>query len=517
MADDDGLDDNIIRSLEISRLARLSLMDYDGEREAAHQRLGLRITTLDKAVMAERARMENAAKDAGLKEVTKRKPRDVGDFPLTERSLAKAFVDEHGERLRYNHTQQVWFIHDGLWQRDENATVYARVINFLDDKRHTDAGKKKLVSAVEWFARIDPRIATVQGDWDSDIWLLGTPAGTVNLQTGECYESRPSELISKRTAIAPSDDAECPLFDEFVRSALADEKLIAFLDRYLGYSLTALTREEFLLFCYGKPGRGKGTLTKTVLDVMGDYASPVPIEMFTERGGRQEYYRAMLHGQRFVVAAEPENGAAWNESFVNELTGGDPINGRHPNGRPFKFAPTHKPCMHGNKMPELRSEATGLIRRLGILPFEHAPETVNLKLKEQLVEEYPAILRRMISGCLAYQRDGLMVPDKVRAATKEYFERQDKLARFLADVTDPEDSNRSYNKLPTGRVRAGELLTAYNKWAEDNSERRLNAVRFHGLIDGSSDPGIRNVKGHENKAWVEGLAPVPVPVAHQGG
>jgi|GEM_PF-3988354 len=507
MSDENGGDgdDNVIRSLEITRLARLSLIDYDGERLTAHERLGLRMAILDKLVMNERARLEKAERDATATLAAKRLPREVGEFPPTERSLAKAFLDDQCERLRYNHTQQQWFIHSGIWQRDKSAVVYAEVIEFLDDKRHFDYGKKRLVDAVERLARVDRRVATIQEDWDTDPWLLGTPEGTVDLTTGELRKARPEELISKMTAVAPSEDAECPLFDDFVRSALGDDELIGFLDRYLGYCLSGVTREEFLLFMYGKPGRGKGTLTKSVLEVMRDYASPVPIEMFTDRSGKQEYYRAMLYGLRFVVAAEPENGSNWNEAFVNELTGGDPINGRHPSGRPFRFNPSHKPCMHGNKIPALRSEATGLVRRLGILPFEHAPQCVNLKLKEQLVEEYPAILRRMVNGCVSYRKRGLMVPEKIRSATIEYFERQDTLSRFVDDM----DDDGKYRRLPGACVRSGELRLAYNKWADDNGERKLSSRHFYELIESSRDPSIRNKKSHRNRSWVEGLAQVP--------
>jgi hypothetical protein len=41
--------------------------------------------------------------------------------------------------------------------------------------------------------------------------------------------------------------------------------------------------------------------------------------------------------------------------------------------------------------------------------------------------EWPAILRWMIDGCLAWQRDGLVQPKVVSKATEEYFTDQDAL------------------------------------------------------------------------------------------
>jgi phage/plasmid-associated DNA primase len=62
-------------------------------------------------------------------------------------------------------------------------------------------------------------------------------------------------------------------------------------------------------------------------------------------------------------------------AFVNEMTGGGRLSGRHPANRPFDFTPTYKPGLLGNYMPRAHGRATGLRRPLGILPFDHLPVT----------------------------------------------------------------------------------------------------------------------------------------------
>jgi hypothetical protein len=62
------------------------------------------------------------------------------------------------------------------------------------------------------------------------------------------------------------------------------------------------------------------------------------------------------------------------------------------------------------------------------------------------------------------------------------------------------------DKLPTARERAGVMLQGYNKWADQNGEKRLNASGFHDMIENSSDPTIRNTTGGGHTSWVQGLA-----------
>src|SRR5262249_9745260 len=146
-----------------------------------------------------------------------------------------------------------------------------------------------------------------------------------------------SDLISKSTAIAPSERADCKLWIDFLLYALnGNEEIIEYLQRYSGYCLTGLTRDESLMYLAGKEGTGKGVFTKTIYGIMGDYAGIVPITMFTDPGWRAlEYYRAELVGKRLVLASEPNQDTAWNEGFVNEITGSDRLSGRHPRGKPF--------------------------------------------------------------------------------------------------------------------------------------------------------------------------------------
>src|SRR5207244_3213519 len=86
----------------------------------------------------------------------------------------------------------------------------------------------------------------------------------------------------------------------------------------------------------------------------------------------------------------------------------------------------------------------------------------------------PAILRWAVDGCLAWQRDGLDVPDVVETSTAEYRATQDPIGDFLADccVLDP-----------GAWVTAAALWAAYEGWAKGNGEPVASRRRLSGRIE----------------------------------
>ena len=73
---------------------------------------------------------------------------------------------------------------------------------FLRDfakKYRSTRGISAIVREAAPMMLIEPR------DLDHDPFLLNTPSGTVNLQTGVMHDHTPQDLITKQTAVDPSD------------------------------------------------------------------------------------------------------------------------------------------------------------------------------------------------------------------------------------------------------------------------------------------------------------------------
>lgn len=418
-------------------------------------------------------------------------PQPQGAAP-TEQAVMRMFTDANKDKFRYNHTSKTWYIwREHRWREDGKQRCFNAILELCRTFPGATLGKVRFARAVEEGARVQPEFSTAADDWDKDPMLLGTPGGVVDLHTGVLSDGKPEDLISKIVAAAPSDRPDCPRWLRFLDEAFEGKQdNIAFFQRMCGYFLTGLTIEESMLYICGKPGTGKGTATKTIVSLMRDYALTVPISMFMDSGWRAlEYYRAKLQGRRLIIAAEPEKGAMWNDAFVNELTGGDKLSARHPAGRPFDFDPTHKVCIHGEQVPELKSVQTGLKRRLRIMPVNNTPALPDPNLKQLLRAEFPGILRWIISGCLDWQNGGLRPTPDVTAAVDEYFARQDVIARWIGECC---DLHSTYASKPPA------LLQSYNTWARENNERLLNNNTMH---DALTKKGFERFMLHGSPYW----------------
>ena len=141
----------------------------------------------------------------------------------------------------------------------------------------------------------------------------------------------------------------------------------------------------------------------------------------------------MLRGARLVTASETEDGRAWAESRIKQMTGGDRISARFMRQDFFEFTPQFKLTIIGNHKPVLRNVDEAARRRFLIVPFEHKPETPDRELEQKLMAEAPGILQWMIEGCLDWQAHGLVRPASVLAATEEYFSDQDLFEHWLEE------------------------------------------------------------------------------------
>jgi putative DNA primase/helicase len=357
---------------------------------------------------------------------------------LTEDAAALVFAEQYRAQLRYCHHTGAWFRWNGqIWRREETAIAFhwcRTVCRALGEGTKT-FGKAGTAAGVERFARADRAFAVTSEIWDKDKFLLGTPDGTVEVRTGKLRSARQDDYITKSTLVAPAETAACPLWLRFLKEATRDDAaLIRFLQQWCGYCLSGDTREHALLFIFGDGGNGKGTFLNTVSRILGDYATVAAMETFT--ASYQDHHPtdlAMLRGARLVYVSETEEGRAWAENRIKALTGGDPISARFMRQDFFTFWPQFKITVIGNHKPVLRNVDDANRRRFNLAPFTFKPDNPDLQLQEKLVPEYPAILRWIIDGALDWQKNGLVRPDVVKAATNAYFVEEDTVRQWVED------------------------------------------------------------------------------------
>lgn len=285
---------------------------------------------------------------------------------------------------------------------------------------------------------------------------------------------RRDDLITHVAEVDYDPDAQCPAFRAFLASTLpADEQL--YLQRWLGYCLTGLQRDQKVTCLTGTGSNGKSTLIETVEALMGDYAMRLPFESLQRddhRSGAQATPDLVnLPGRRFVVAAEPENNAQMSTAVIKKLTERTEMMVRALNQNFFTFTPQHHVTLMYNDPPVVKAQDDGTWRRITVVQWqvrfidEHERQLhpdAPLKdygLPDRLMAELSGILNWLLDGLRLYLEQGLDPPESVKDATAQYRADNDPVGAFMRIALMP-----MQNAVIQGKT----LYDAYAKWCEQS-------------------------------------------------
>jgi putative DNA primase/helicase len=274
--------------------------------------------------------------------------------------------------------------------------------------------------------------------------------------------------------------------------------LVLYLQRLIGYSLTALTTEHVLAFFYGGGRNGKSTFVQTLRTILGEYACAAPRDLLFEKkqGDGHPAELARLYGKRFAVCAEIGEHTILDEAKVKDLTGGDVISARRMREDFWDLVPTHTLFISGNHKPTVRGDDLGIWRRIRLVPWTVTVDdaAVDKDLPEKLKAEGAGILRWAVLGCIEWAEIGLQEPDEVIDATREYRQESDVFGDFLkmhAVFGADEKCHRA-----TFRER-------YEAWCEEDGHKPLGAKKIAQRLHEHGVRGASVRVGHSVKnGWV---------------
>jgi len=432
----------------------------------------------------------------------------------------------HRDKFFWNNTAEEWFLWKGhTWQQDIMCEHLASVENVVDriieeageisgqidwavKKGDTDSQKMlehkrdaiyKRVSryrtdrgrtAMLKFARTCLKPLAIRGnELDLNPWLLACPNGVIDLRSGKFRDGRTDEYISKCANIEwkglkePREPFEKWLVEIFE----GDEKLIAFLQRVLGYAITGLDREHIFIVFHGPEGRnGKGTLVKLLNYVLGDHAGAIPAEMLLDQGRTKSSSGPspdilLLKGLRIAFASETDQNRHFSPAKVKWLTGGDELVGRNLNEKNFiHFDPTHTLFLLTNHLPHAPDTDSAFWERIHIIPFnlsfvrrepiKPSERRADIHLGEKLKACGSGILAWLVEGCLKYQAEGLNPPKTVTEYTAHRRSAENDLADFFEDYCRLDDSLKE---------KATILYDNFNRWFKKNkSKKGITQTKF---------------------------------------
>jgi putative DNA primase/helicase len=428
--------------------------------------------------------------DEEAPETTPTASEPAGPKFLSDQWLATKVVKATRGVLRFIPAKEQWLVWTGArWQPDAEMLAedqikleLRKLAAQIDAQAGGSEGEAKNASreardicssgkltAVTRLVKSDRAIAVAVESLDHNRWILNTPGGIVDLNTGQMSAPDPDQLCSRITAVTPQWGPH-PVWSKFLAEATkGDMDLQKYLQRLMGYSLTGSVREHTFAFIYGEGGNGKGVFINAMMGVLADYHRDSPMETFVaSNSDRHPTELAALVGARLVTASETDVGKRWDEPKLKRLTGGDPITARGMRENFFTYRPCFKLVFAGNYKPETRNLDPAMRRRMHLVPFTNKPETPDPMLGEKLEAEYPQILAWAIDGCLAWLESGLQAPASVRVATEEYFEESDPLGQWLLEATKP-----AHESITTP------LLDLYGSWKEFANQ--------HGYFVGASN------------------------------
>lgn len=421
----------------------------------------------------------------------------------------------HGNNLHYSHHQKNWLAWNGFhWEIDNLdlivelaketiLSMYHEVATIGNDKERVDRiknikkneSKKSIMNMID-MAKSIPGIPILPKKLDTDPWKFNVQNGTIDLKTGELLPHSRDNLITKLAAVDYIPGARSELFENFLERILPDEKVRSFIQRVAGYSLYGRNEEEILIFIYGPPASGKSTFLSAIRAVLGVYASVADFGTFLKRerssgGPRPDIAR--LAGCRLVISQEFDEGAWLDEALVNQLTGMDIVTARHLYQESFEFIPQFTIWFSANNRPKIRSTEGGIWRRIREIPFNQViPERErDRKLKSKLCED-PAsrtgILNWLVEGYLAWQEEGLNVPEAVNEATDEYRNDMDFINQFIEESLVRKTGHSTKNK---------DMKKAYKDWCNHNEIHPVGPKNFSQSL---KSKGFEQVSGGD-RSW----------------
>lgn len=446
-------------------------------------------------------------------------------FPVdfTDDWVAEQIVGELDQKLRYDYPNDRWHVWDGSrWAHatmgEHERTVLkalrtlGRVLRAKLDQFPEGAKKRAVTSlnslgnsgkltAVLRILQNDPRLVVGTDAFDTNLWELNTPEGTVDLTTGELRPPDSAAMHSKATSVAPQSGA-MPVWERFLREVTRDDvELTRYLQKLAGYCLTGSVREQTLNFVWGPGGNGKGVFLRALDGIMGEYAATAPMDSFaSSKGDKHPTDLAGLMGARLVTATETQAGRSWDEQRVKALTGGDKIRARFMRQDFVEFEPRFKLVISGNHEPQIENVDEAMRRRIHIIPFTFKPAVRDLELDDKLKAEWPQILRWAIEGTLLWQQEMLEPPECVLKQTQAYFAEEDLPRQWIAASCELEEgpSTKVY------MVRA-EAFASWKVWCMEQGEepgklrdfaKRLRPLEGElGFSDGQVGPKSSRKRG----------------------
>ena len=388
-------------------------------------------------------------------------------YELNDTGNAHRFADDFGDDVRYNVDNRQWMTWNGrFWQFDVAESIKNHVEIMAERMAYEsisvpDMGERiKMMKNVDYIygssgkenllreARHLPGIPVTNADLDANRDLVCHRDGTLDLSTGKTRESRREDMISM-TADCGMGTKRPERFIRFLKEIFADDEVVHYVHKALGYSMSDRTREQCMFILHGDGNNGKSLLLDVIATILGSYAVFSRPQLLTENDfGKQNTEEiARLKGKRFCAVEEIKAGDKLDEQLVKLFTSGiGKVTARFLYANSFEFPVTCKIWMATNYEPVVRGTDKGIWRRIVEIPVPtDFTGREDKDLRDELLSERDGIFAWLAEGYRLYCEEGLKRPVAVEKATSAYRREMDIVQQWIEErcETDKEAYERA--------------------------------------------------------------------------
>lgn len=300
-----------------------------------------------------------------------------------------------------------------------------------------------------------------------------------------------------------------PLWDKFMADTFegdVDQEQEHLIEEIAGGVLLniAHTYQKAILF------KGVSRAGKSILQTI--IAATMPPEFVTGIAPEKwddPYYRAAMANARLNNVGELSEDKPIDPSSFKRVIGQDPIEARHPSGRPFMLVNGALHCFNSNFFVPTKEHTEAFYSRWILVEFRNSrlqsDKTIDPELCEKIIAaEMPGITARFLAGAQRLLKRGKFPVTRAHVRLMEQWRRRAASSmEFLMD-TDFVGIGEPKGVEP---LRRRELYDAYRQWCRDSGRHPVKDSKFYDEIEGSVECASLGIKlvNHSHYRLVRGL------------
>ena len=287
--------------------------------------------------------------------------------------------------------------------------------------------------------------------------------GVLDLDTGIFRDGQPSDMMTMSCNIEYPKNPDSPeaqeimyALQDWLDKIFPDDEVQAYVLNTFACKLSGkLFGEKFHIFT-GTGANGKSQFFKMIKEVFGDYfhqSDNTLLNTPKRDANSASPAMAVLKCKHIVVMSEPKNNIPFESDKVKELVSGDPLTCRHLNKDPIQFIPQYMMFLQCNDIPRNESTDDGFWRKIFIVPCESKfvikdedmhklddpvkfPNHFKGQDQSHLYKDWAPYLLYLLFERYKELKDNdfkYPVPEKMKAATKQYMEEASTYTQFFRE------------------------------------------------------------------------------------